>query len=96
MGRMGEEGVSCRGCSEYPEPAGRGACAAPGPRGPGWTQHGGRGAGHPGGGVPDGLSVELESFGYTFLWINMFSLLPRRQGESPADLLGGILERAFL
>jgi len=39
--------------------------------------------------------LELESFGYTFLRINKFSLLPRRQGESPADVLSGMLERAF-
>ena len=39
--------------------------------------------------------LELESFGYTFLRINKFSLLPQRQGESPADVLSGMLERAF-
>jgi very-short-patch-repair endonuclease len=39
--------------------------------------------------------LELESFGYTFLRINKFSLLPRRQGQSPADALSGMLERAF-
>jgi very-short-patch-repair endonuclease len=37
----------------------------------------------------------LESIGYTFLRINKFRLLPRRQGESPADVLSGMLERAF-
>jgi very-short-patch-repair endonuclease len=39
--------------------------------------------------------LELESFGYTFLRINKFSLLPRQQGETPADVLSGMLERAF-
>jgi hypothetical protein len=39
--------------------------------------------------------LELESFGYTFLRINKFSLLPRRQGETPVDVLSGMLERAF-
>jgi very-short-patch-repair endonuclease len=39
--------------------------------------------------------LELESFGYTFLRINKFSLLPRREGETPADVLSGLLERAF-
>ena len=39
--------------------------------------------------------LELESFGYTFLRINKFSLLPRREGERPADVLSGMLERAF-
>ncbi len=39
--------------------------------------------------------LELESFGYTFLRINKFSLLPRRDGETPADVLSGLLERAF-
>jgi hypothetical protein len=38
---------------------------------------------------------ELESFGYTFLRINKFSLLPRRESETPADVLSGLLERAF-
>jgi hypothetical protein len=31
----------------------------------------------------------------TFLRINKFSLLPRRQGETPADVLSGLLGRAF-
>ena len=39
--------------------------------------------------------LELESFGYTFLRINKFSLLPRRTGETPADVLNAMLERAF-
>ena len=39
--------------------------------------------------------LELESFGYTFLRINKFSLLPRREGETPTDVLSGMLERAF-
>ena len=39
--------------------------------------------------------LELESFGYTFLRINKFSLLPRRTGETPTDVLNGMLERAF-
>jgi hypothetical protein len=39
--------------------------------------------------------LELESFGYTFMRINKFSLLPRRQGETPVDVLNGMLERAF-
>jgi very-short-patch-repair endonuclease len=39
--------------------------------------------------------LELEGFGYTFLRINKFTLLPRRTGETPADVLNGMLERAF-
>jgi hypothetical protein len=39
--------------------------------------------------------LELESFGYTFLRINKFSLLPRRDGETPATVLSSLLERAF-
>jgi very-short-patch-repair endonuclease len=39
--------------------------------------------------------LELESFGYSFLRINKFTLLPRRQGETPADVLNELLERAF-
>jgi very-short-patch-repair endonuclease len=31
--------------------------------------------------------LELESFGYTFLRINKFSLQPRREGQTPADVL---------
>lgn len=38
---------------------------------------------------------ELESFGYTFLRINKFSLLPGRQDETPADVLNEKLEKAF-
>ena len=40
--------------------------------------------------------LELESFGYTFLRINKFTLLPRRHGETPADVLNELLERTFL
>lgn len=39
--------------------------------------------------------LELESFGYTFLRINKFTLLPRHQKETPADVLNALLERAF-
>jgi very-short-patch-repair endonuclease len=39
--------------------------------------------------------LELESFGYGFLRINKFSLLPRRKGETPADVLNERLEKAF-
>jgi hypothetical protein len=39
--------------------------------------------------------LELESYGYSFLRINKFSLLPRREGETPANVLSGMLERAF-
>jgi very-short-patch-repair endonuclease len=39
--------------------------------------------------------LELESFGYTFLRITKFSLLPRRQGETPVDVLNEMLEKAF-
>ena len=39
--------------------------------------------------------LELEGFGYTFLRINKFSLLSRRAGETPVDVLNGMLERAF-
>lgn len=39
--------------------------------------------------------LELESFGYTFLRINKFSLLPRWPGDTPVDVLNGMLERAF-
>jgi very-short-patch-repair endonuclease len=40
--------------------------------------------------------LELESFGYGFLRINKFSLLPRQKGETPADVLNERLEKAFL
>ncbi|MBM3854798.1 MAG: hypothetical protein FJ399_16870, partial [Verrucomicrobia bacterium] len=40
--------------------------------------------------------LELENFGYTFLRINKYSLLPHRPGETPADVLNGMLERAFV
>ncbi len=39
--------------------------------------------------------LELESFGYTFLRINKYSLLPHRPAETPADVLNGMLEKAF-
>lgn len=39
--------------------------------------------------------LELESFGYKFLRINKFSLLPRREGDSAVDVLNGFLENAF-
>jgi very-short-patch-repair endonuclease len=40
--------------------------------------------------------LELESFGYGFLRINKFSLLPRQKGETPADVLNERLEKAFV
>lgn len=39
--------------------------------------------------------LELESFGYSFLRINKFTLLPKQKGEKPADVLNELLERAF-
>jgi len=39
--------------------------------------------------------LELESFGYTFLRINKFSLLPRKQGETPVDVLDHLLTSSF-
>lgn len=40
--------------------------------------------------------LELEGFGYGFLRINKFSLVPRRAGESAVDVLNEKLERAFV
>ena len=40
--------------------------------------------------------LELESFGYGFLRINKFSLLPSRAGETAVDVLNERLERAFV
>lgn len=39
--------------------------------------------------------LELESYGYHFLRINKFSLLPKAQGQTRLDVLNSLLERAF-
>ena len=38
--------------------------------------------------------LELESYGYSFLRINKFSLVPRR-GKTKIDVLDTLLEQAF-
>lgn len=44
-------------------------------------------------------AIEASPVGLTVAeiakWINKFSLLPRREGETPGDVLSGLLERAF-
>ena len=39
--------------------------------------------------------LELESYGYSFLRINKFSLVPRRKDESKVDVLNAMLEDSF-
>lgn len=39
--------------------------------------------------------LELESYGYHFLRINKFTLRPRRAGETPVEVLSGLLAKAF-
>lgn len=39
--------------------------------------------------------LELESYGYRFLRINKFSLVPRQPGQTERDVLNGMLEEAF-
>ena len=39
--------------------------------------------------------LELESYGYRFLRINKFTLLPRAQGQTRLDVLNAFLEKAF-
>jgi len=39
--------------------------------------------------------LELESYGYHFLRINKYTLLPRAAGETQRDVLDDLLERAF-
>ena len=39
--------------------------------------------------------LELESYGYSFLRINKFSLLPEQKGESRVDVLNRLLRKAF-
>ncbi len=39
--------------------------------------------------------LELESYGYAFLRINKFSLLPEKPGETPGIVLDRLLEKAF-
>lgn len=39
--------------------------------------------------------IELESYGYHFLRINKFTLLPKMQGQTRLDVLNSLLERAF-
>ncbi len=39
--------------------------------------------------------LELESHGYTFLRVNKFTLLPRKLGETPVDVLNELLEKSF-
>lgn len=39
--------------------------------------------------------LELESYGYHFLRINKFTLLPRAQGETKVNVLNDLLEKTF-
>ncbi|MDO9542314.1 MAG: AAA domain-containing protein, partial [Kiritimatiellia bacterium] len=39
--------------------------------------------------------LELENYGYSFLRINKFSLLPEKDGDGPAAVLDRMLEKAF-
>lgn len=39
--------------------------------------------------------LELESYGYKFLRINKFTLLPKAQGETKTDILNSLLEKCF-
>jgi very-short-patch-repair endonuclease len=39
--------------------------------------------------------LELESYGYSFLRINKFSLVPDREGRSPVDVLNDLLEKSL-
>jgi len=39
--------------------------------------------------------LELESYGYSFLRINKYSLIPDKQGRSQADVLNDLLEKIF-
>lgn len=39
--------------------------------------------------------LNLESYGYKFLRINKFTLLPKTQSQTKADILNGLLEKSF-
>jgi very-short-patch-repair endonuclease len=39
--------------------------------------------------------LELESYGYHFLRINKYTLLPRTSGQTSRDVLDDLLKRAF-
>lgn len=39
--------------------------------------------------------LELESYGYSFLRINKFSLIPDRKDRLPVDVLNALLEKSF-
>ena len=39
--------------------------------------------------------LELESYGYHFMRINKFTLLPKAAGQTRLDMLNGLLEKAF-
>ena len=39
--------------------------------------------------------LNLESYGYKFLRINKFTLLPKAQGQTKTDILNGLLENSF-
>ena len=39
--------------------------------------------------------LELESYGYHFLRVNKFTLLPKAEGQTKLDVLNSLLERAF-
>jgi very-short-patch-repair endonuclease len=39
--------------------------------------------------------LELECYGYSFLRINKFSLLPARKDQSPVDVLNNLIEKSF-
>ena len=40
--------------------------------------------------------LNLESYGYKFLRINKFTLLPKAQGQTKTDILNGLLEKSFI
>jgi very-short-patch-repair endonuclease len=39
--------------------------------------------------------LELENYGYRFLRINKFTLLPKEKGQTKIDILNGLLEQKF-
>lgn len=39
--------------------------------------------------------LELESYGYHFLRVNKFTLLPRQPGQTRLDVLNSLLEQSF-
>ena len=39
--------------------------------------------------------IELESYGYRFLRINKFTLIPKEKGQTKIDVLNMLLEKKF-